>query len=561
MSFVERGREDITAFLLNVGLRAYDERSVRDKPCILAYYRGVKGQRVTPVCITGEDKVLRVKGVIDRLPRGASKCLDELDLRTNPRKWIHSLLELSPLTPEKMKAARDPMEYLLNDFTESMRSRMREEMKYVVGILLEGDLLVCHSKYGEETISVDWETYARMLDSDNILRYARFYKRNGKVYVSFYEKYKTESFAEWLGLSERDIYYYYGKKIRLHTKIEGFSCVIEVDINDMERFIQKYGDQAEFRYGRIRLESPLKVISINRVALGRRKYDFFSDFLRNYFILVNNLDVYKKKFEETINSLDVYIYDYVDCKDKVIRVLGDRSELVVSKAQGKLDVIFATQTERGSAIEIEEDYVNDIVKRLVNGESIALVHIGDEIDFINPFEVGSLRIFNRLNVNDMLRRIRKYYDSAGTIDETIKRLIEYVMLSILAKINSGRHVAYILEKLASGLLREVCLLKRVVAFEDKVLEFKSRTFFEGRDRDIVERLASDINKKLSDTNLKIYVIGVEDNGVVDPILASRLKSDRIERIRSSLENRTGARITILPIENNGRAILLLVAYK
>jgi hypothetical protein len=70
--------------------------------------------------------------------------------------------------------------------------------------------------------------------------------------------------------------------------------------------------------------------------------------------------------------------------------------------------------------------------------------------------------------------------------------------------------------------------------EDKILEYKSRDFISKNDEEFVEQLSEDIVNKLKEYPCKVYILGVEDNGTFDAIPASRLKSDRVEGIRSRL---------------------------
>ena len=102
--------------------------------------------------------------------------------------------------------------------------------------------------------------------------------------------------------------------------------------------------------------------------------------------------------------------------------------------------------------------------------------------------------------------------------------------------------------------------KIISKLEDQVLEYKSRDFLAGRDAEVIEKLSEDLGKKLKESPCKIYIIGVEDDGTVNPLPASRLRSDRIEGLQSAVQNQLGIpNIYALPVVQKDEGILLVVA--
>lgn len=58
---------------------------------------------------------------------------------------------------------------------------------------------------------------------------------------------------------------------------------------------------------------------------------------------------------------------------------------------------------------------------------------------------------------------------------------------------------------------------------------------------------------------KIYLIGVEDDGTFNPIPSSRLRSDRVEKIRKALEERLRpSRVYLTPVIQEGTGLLILI---
>lgn len=98
--------------------------------------------------------------------------------------------------------------------------------------------------------------------------------------------------------------------------------------------------------------------------------------------------------------------------------------------------------------------------------------------------------------------------------------------------------------------------------EDEILEYKSREFIVSGNDDVMKRIANDLSKKLEKSPCKVYLIGVEDDATVRPVLVSRLKSDRIETIRKSLKNELGINdVDICVVAQNDGAIMLLIAQR
>ena len=149
---------------------------------IFTFTKQIAGTEIAQKEINDISDIKKLDDVVQRLealPSVSQSRLEDIGLRTNPKKWIKILLDSYP------KHVSDvDMENLLFDFTDSMQTRMREENKYALGLLLEGRLVLCHSKYGQKTITPEWKIIPRMLDIDNILRYVSFSQLDGDIYVN-----------------------------------------------------------------------------------------------------------------------------------------------------------------------------------------------------------------------------------------------------------------------------------------------------------------------------------------------------------------------------------------
>ncbi len=108
---------------------------------------------------------------------GKQRCFNNLELNDNCKEWVTDILYNS-LQDLDLK-----LKYLLNDFTNSMMTRMREKNKYVISIVSDNNLLICHSRGREDTITPGWKVVRRMLDKDNVDRFVFFIRQRAECDV------------------------------------------------------------------------------------------------------------------------------------------------------------------------------------------------------------------------------------------------------------------------------------------------------------------------------------------------------------------------------------------
>jgi hypothetical protein len=492
-------------------------------------------------------KLAEVVGKLEALPGVCLSHVDDIGLRTNPKKWITACLSNYPSSVDLSR-----MEDLLHDFTDSMQTRMREDAKYALALLMENRLILCHSLFGEETVTPEWKIIPRMLDRDNVLRFASFTQEHGQIDVRYWERHATSSFIEWLGLPRKKAFLF-GGRYAIRSELE--SALIELQLTEVE-MDQWLVQHPEIRDGRIDLASPVHQFRITEIRVGLKHYDNTADFLQDYEAEKQGLPRYQREYERLKAEALPLLFKYYDEKTRVIRKEGDEEVLEIDKAASDLDVIFADGT-----IGFRASYLSDLAGRIVNAEQVGLLHVAQPFRVV-PLTIGPLRIYNDMRVSASAQHVINFYNATRLQDYALDVLLKYVAIRLLAIANQSSPMSYLLDELASQLASYVDLPSRLTKVEDNVLEFKSRDVMAGANDNIARALAQDIETKLKRTDCAIFLIGIEDDGTPGLLPASRLRSDRVEVIK----NRTVAHLSstdvhLLPIIQGEDALLLLVALR
>lgn len=495
---------------------------------IFVFSKKVKDVQVHHTQIKEARDVEKIKKVIGGLPQGREKKLEEIELRTNPKNWIQTLINEYPSTVE-----REKMENLINDFTDSMKTRMREEEKYAIGMLSKGELILCHSVFGEETITPEWEVIPRMLDPDNVMRYIWFKRENAdsSLCVKYYERYATDSFVEWLGLSQRDALYHFGGKYRIYTEIGGVADIFELTEDQVEQWIKEH---PEIKTSKIKLPSPIEVLNITQIRVGRKKYDNPKDFLQDFYAEKYNLSYYHERFKEIINSVEPYSYKFFDEKNRVIKVKGDSTTTVVEKRNPNFDILFSTKN-----IECRESYLDELFGKFTKDDETNIHHAGMRFSPA-PLEIKSMKIWNEICLSELTKGVVDYCLRTNLQDTALRKLLDFTIFALMDMDNQTSHIHYFLESFGKKFLEDSVQADKITKLEDKVIEFKSREYFTGSDDEIVGKLTEDLKKKLNESPAKIYLIGIEDDGTIDFLPDSRLKSDRLENIKQKIKQNSQA---------------------
>ena len=514
---------------------------------IYVFSKGIKAQRVLHQEINDVNDVVKIEQVIMRLrsmTRVTQSNINEIALRTNPHKWAVSLINRFP------QGDKENMANLLSDFTDSMKTRMREEHKYALGLLMQSGLMLCHSTFGEETITPEWKIIPRMLDTDNVLRYVLFYKEQDAICVEYWEREATNTFIDWLGLPHKAAFQF-GGKYRVISDIEGLTTEFQLTELEMDDWISTH---PEFKQGSIRLNHPVEFLNIAEIRSGRKSYDDIQDFIQDYNAEKYGIAHYQKEFERiNIEALPLLV-QYYDERTRLVRKEGDEEITECAKNTPGFDILFVNEN-----ISLRNSYRKDIVTRFLNEETIKVYHAGVKFR-TDPLGLGSIHLYNRINIDVVTQKILDYFKQTNIRDKNLLLIIQYVIFNRLIHNNRESPLSYLFQSISEAILEYLVTDKKWIKLEDNILEYKSVEIMAGKNDAVIDKLCEDLEKKFKKSPCKVYLIGIEDDGTLNLIPNSKCSSDRVEYIRKRVVQKLHIDdLNIFRIEQNGGSILLLVA--
>jgi hypothetical protein len=517
---------------------------------IYTFVKQVKATSVTAKEIPDASTISKITAVLDKLetqPKAMVSAVEDIGLRTNPKKWVSSLLAGYPNDFDATGA-----ENLLFDFTESMQTRMLEQTKYALALLMENKFFVCHSIYGEETITPEWEIIPRMMDIDNVLRYASFFTEEGTVYVRYWERHATSSFIEWLGLPRKQAFQF-GGIYRILSRIEGVSVELQLTENEIDDWIKAH---PEIKEGKINLSSPVKYLSVEEIRAGRKHYDHAEDFIQDFEAEKRGVPRYQHEYERLMSEALPLLVKYYDEGTQVVSMGTDEENIEVEKTTPGFDIIFAN-----GLIEFRASYLSELARRLLNRQQINMVHAGHDFR-IEPYVLGRLQVFNKLKVSRVSQLITDYYNDTDLQDNLLDTIVRYATFQVLSSANANSPMHYVFSSFSQALLNEIDLAGRLSKLEDDIIEFKSRDVLSGGNDQVISTLVEDVQGVLKSSALAILIVGVQDDGTIDAVPSSRVSSDRLETIRKGLTRELDvekAYVSSIPSEDGALILILVVA--
>lgn len=533
-----------------------------NKEIIIASSRSIKSSRgeneIFHKSIEESRNIEKIRTVIEKLPKPVEKELSELDLNTISKKSVIKILDTTP-----QESDRQSIENVLHDFSDSMKKRAREEGKYAVAITLNNGFIVCHSTIGEETITPDWQIIPRMLDSDNVLRYIYFQKKEKKIIAKFFEKFASDGFVDWLGLKSRDAFSHFGGRYRFFSKLEDkVTAVIEISEDDIDDWIDDHDE--EILDGKIQFHTPITSLSLTQILVGRKKYTKTEDFIQDYQGEKIGIDRYKKVFsdlysiqrqQKSIGPMDLYLHKFIDEKEKLIKIVDGEHITICDKENPNVDIIFCCDK-----IEFRSSYLDDILTRFNNGVEILIVHPGMSIA-ARSLRIKNLRVANQLNTNSTIKFLIKYYADTQLQDKWLDSIFTATIFSQLAQANNQNCLKYFFNNFAQKIIKDAKLVKKLTKIEDDIFEYKSSDKISGDNKTVIKNIAEIIEQKANNSQCKLIFFGIEKDGTFNPILNKKFYDDRIGDIAKALKELTNRKISIIPIRDDTKCVPLVIVEK
>lgn len=525
-----------------------------DRNAMHVFSRKIKDKDLSKKEINRKVDTDKLTKIIDKLmSHGKERDLEEIELDDNCNEWLFEIFEGYYNKEDVTK----PVKYLLNSFTSFMKTRRREDDRYAVSIISNDYILLANTIFGEETITPDYEIIPRMLDKDNVMLYVLFRKdNNDKIKVRYYEFYPSDFFMNWLGLPQKDSHFYQGGKYRIYTDILGNNTVFELNEEDIEGLRKIVVDN------QIKLEKPIEIINIEQIRIGKLRYSDFLEFYDKFVDERYDLNYYSNRFMDLKSNLDTQIYSYRDCKDGVEKLEDTSYKLIIKKHNPNFNILFASNNG-DIQIGFKRDYINELHSKYSNGLSFKVFHAGDKLS-VNSTRMQSMDIFNHIS-NDISKFLINYLNQTNFRDRDLFYILSFTTFKILAFENKKRHIHTFFNEMS---LKCISMFKnkKITDNEDEILEFKGSEYFRGNDDEIIEKITSDLRKKLNGSELKVYLFGIVEppKGNLNPIPIQQLSSNRIKNIENIINKESyvdKSHISSIEVTNDSGIVVLTVLGK
>ncbi len=442
-------------------------------------------------------------------------------MEPNPEMLIEAIFDTYPEHDDQSCAM------LVNDFCSNMMTSARQEGKYAVLIVTADSIFICHTDSKEKSITKNVDVIERLLDTDNVNKYAEFRQQDGETIVRHYERHQTKSLSGWLGISDTQIAYRDAGEVQVFTEIDSSTCAFQYTRDEFEeKFLLPEGEY-ELIEGVLR--TPNNEYSVTQVKFGNRLYDDTEEFLQDFHSLYYEVKSYREHFNQVASSMEPFqskLYDNKNCVTE-----GKNGRNLVLKEHDDFNIAFAS-----NKIEIAESWLVDLVRQFNDGTETQIYHAGRPFSK-DAFRVGSFQIFNETEAEDLekLNLVYERIQKAGTSDQ-LTSILSYVIFSVASEWVESP-LSHFFNQLAEKYAKRLDAEGVILQAEDTVIEFKARDWFTSvEDEDqIADRISKEIH---GDTRLLVGGID-EEQQQIKPIDGGRFDSERNQRIREKVLERNG----------------------
>jgi len=286
------------------------------------------------------------------------------------------------------------------------------------------------------------------------------------------------------------------------------------------------------------------------------------DFLQEYLARHYELVYYQNEYKKLISSLDPIITPFIDDANSLVKLVSGVEQTHLVKRNSNIYVLFASKLNSETLIQLRESFLGEIYTSFLNRQSVRIFHAGMNIfsPADGPLQIGSIGLFNEVKQNKLIDLLIKYYNSLQVRDVLLDRSLCYSIFDLLNKANRDKPISLFFDKFGHEILADISRSSyealKVAQNEGKIIEYKSRDYIVGKNEEIPEKIASDLRKKLKDSNFKVYFFGVdEQTQELEPLSSKKFSSDRIGSIEKRImkeikEDISELSLVKLPLEND-----------
>ena len=496
-----------------------EEKSSEEGP-VHIYYREIQKKETQSRVVADPEAVSIFQTVLDGFDRQTRKHqLSDLDMDDNPSMLIEDLLTSYP--------DHGKMSYtmLMNDFCDSMRTRAREKGKYVVLILTEGSLHICHSDSNEKTITKEADVIERLLDTDNVDKYVRFSQTAGdELVVQQHERHNmTKSFSEWLGIDREEIAYRSAGEVNIFTEVDEATCAFQFTPDNFEQDFLL--EDSAYELVDNTFKTSYDEYTVQQVQFGRKNFSDTDEFLQEFYTVYYDVYSYREQYSEVVGSMEPYTSQLFDHRKKV--TVGTNGRKIVRKHHNDFDIIFA-----GKHIDLHAGRRVDLCQSFENGKEVRLYHAGAPFSKEHT-RIGSLNIFNEIDLDDATKINRLYNLVTEAKTMSFSNVLCYIILTAVHS-RTKSPVSHFIGQLAQKYADRLTSDGLVISDETDTLEFKSRDWFaENDDNELAEKLVGQIQG-----DVKLLIGGVEeDRAQFKPLDIARFNPERNASLQRKLESK------------------------
>lgn len=451
-----------------------------DGPIYISY-REIQDNKSEHEKISNDSAINSFLEVIDGFSRQTGKHdASDIDINDNVELLLNDIFESYPSVEER------PRLMLMNNFCNSLMTRAREKGKYAIVIVTPSSVLVCHADSKEKTITRDAGVIERLLDTDNVDKYVKFEElSDGEYDVRHYERYRSKSLANWIGLRRGEIAYKSAGDITIFTEISGETCGFEFTQGEFEKkFLDDTGDY-DLSNGIFTI--PSNDYAVEQIQFGQKTFENTEEFFQNFYTIYYSVYSYRERFDELASTMEPYKTGLYDHKEKVTKGVDGPTQ--IRKEHDNLNITFASKQ-----ISLHAGWKVDLRRKFDEGTEVRIYHAGAPLSK-DPITIGQFKIFNEMDIKDN-ETIEKIYD---LVEESKMDGFSNLLCSILFKVIEAQidpPVNHFFGQMAEHYESRLESDGLVAADETDMLEFKSRNWFVNEDEeDLSQKIISQTQNK------------------------------------------------------------------